>query len=142
MRFATLSVLLGILPTCHHSPVGGAADQEARLEFSVTGSVQTAGADTVGISRISPGQMVIEGVLSTPNPCYQIAATLAEDAGSLTLRLTATHQGGFCIQVLAAFTYEARISALAPGTYSIVVVHTYPSTGWEQRTYQLRAEVP
>jgi len=86
--------------------------------------------------------MAIEGVISTPNPCYQIAATLAEDAGSLTLRLTATHQGGFCIQVLAAFTYEARISALAPGTYSIVVVHTYPSTGWEERTYQLRAEVP
>ncbi len=116
MRFATLSVLLGILPTCHHSPVDGPADQEARLEFSVTRFVQTAGVDTVGISRISPGQMVIDGVLSTPNPCYQIAATLAEDAGSLTLRLTATHQGGFCIQVLAAFTYEARISALAPGT--------------------------
>ena len=142
MRFATLSVLFGILPTCNHSPLDAPADQEARLEFSVTGFVQTAGADSVRISRISPGQTVIDGVLSTPNPCYQIAATLAEDAGSLTLRLTATRQGGFCIQALAAFTYEARISALAPGTYSIVVVHTYPSTGWEERTYQLRAEVP
>ena len=142
MRFATLSVLLGILPTCHHSPVDGPEDQEARLEFSVTRSLQTAAADTVRVSRISAGQMAIEGVFTTPNPCYQIAATLAEDAGSLTLRLTATHQGGFCIQVLAAFTYEAHISVLAPGTYSIVVVHTYPSTGWEERTYQLRAEVP
>ena len=97
MRFATLSVLLGILPTCHHSPLDDQADQEARLEFSVTGSLQTAGADTARVSRISAGQTVIEGVISTPNPCYQIAATLAEDAGSLTLRLTATRQGGFFV---------------------------------------------
>ena len=61
MRFATLSVLLGILPTCHHSPVDGPEDQEARLEFSVTRSLQTAGADTVRVSRISAGQMAIEG---------------------------------------------------------------------------------
>ena len=142
MRFAILSVLFGILPTCNHSPLDAPADQEARLEFSVTGSVGTAGADTARVSRISAGQLVIDGVLSTPNPCYQIAATRAEDADLLTLRLTATRQGGFCIQVLAAFTYEARISALAPGTYSIIVVHTYPSTGWEERTYRLRAEVP
>ncbi len=142
MRFATLSVLFGILPACHHSPLDDPADQEARLEFSVTRSLHTADADTAKVSRISAGQTVIEGVISTPNPCYQIAATLAEDAGSLTLRLTATRQGGFCIQVLAAFTYEARISALAPGTYSIVVALTYPSTGWEERTYQLSAEVP
>ncbi len=142
MRFATLSAFLGSLSMCPQSPLDGEAKQEARLEFSVTGSLQTAGADTARVSRISGGQAAIEGVISTPNPCYQIAAGLVEDADSLTLRLTATRQGGVCIQALAAFTYEASISDLAPGTYSLIVVHTYPSTGWEERTYRLRAEVP
>jgi len=142
MRLVTLSVFLGVLLSCPHSFLDGQANQEARLEFSVTGSVQPASPDSVRIARISPGQVVIDGVLSTPNPCYQVAATLVEDADSLTLRLTATRRGGFCTQALAGFTYEARISDLVSGTYSIVVLHTYPSTGWEERTYRLRAEVP
>ncbi len=142
MRFATLSIILGSLAICPNSPLDEDADQGARLEFVVTGSLQTAAADTARTARVSAGQATIEGVISTPNPCYQIVADLVEDADSLTLRLTATRRGGMCIQVVAAFTYEARLSDLPARTDTIVVVYTYPSTGWEERTFRLRAEVP
>jgi hypothetical protein len=142
MRVATMAVLLSAIPMCRPSAPDGPVTGDARLEFTVTAAAQAPAADTVTISRVAPGEVVIEGALSTPTPCYRVEGSLSEESGGLTLRVTATSQGGFCIQVLGGFSYDARISDLAPGSLSITVVHTYPSTGWEERTYELRAEVP
>ncbi len=142
MHYAKLLVLFAILAACAHSPMDDQPAAAAQLAFTVTGALQASGPDSVRISGVAPGEAVIDGVLSAPNPCYRIHATLAEEAGSLTVRLVATSGGGMCAQVIAGYTYEASITDLAPGTYSIVVVHTYPSTGWEERTYRLTAEVP
>ena len=143
MRLAILLPFVAVT-ACSQAPMSGQSLGDAQLEFTVAGSVQSSAtlADTVAVLRVAQGEAVIEGYLSTPNPCYNVEATLEEEAGSLVLRVPATSQGGFCAQVLASFRYEARLRGLAPGSYSILVVHTYPQTGWEDRTYELRVDVP
>jgi hypothetical protein len=142
MRVATVAVLLSTMPMCGPSAPDGPVTGNTRLDFTVTGGAQAPVADTVQISSVAPGEVVIEGALSTPTPCYRVAGSLSEESGGLTLQVTATNLGGICIQVLGGFAYQARISDLAPGSISIAVVHSYPSTGWEEHTYRLRTEVP
>lgn len=141
MRVAIVTLLLGTILMCQPSVPDGPVTGDAHLEFTVTAAAH-ARPDTVTISRVAPGEVVIEGVLSTPTPCYRVEGSLSDESGRLTLQVTATSLGGFCIQVLGGFSYDARLSDLPAGSLSITVVHTYPSTGWEEHTYELRAEVP
>ncbi|MGH7699280.1 MAG: hypothetical protein ACREMJ_02000 [Gemmatimonadales bacterium] len=114
---------------------------DPRLEFTVTGSAEAAGPDTVAVTRVTADSVTLEGTMSAPNPCYSIEPTLSTEGSSLRLSLAATARPMICPQVLVRYRYEARITALAPGTYALAVTYAYPNTGWERRVFELTARV-
>lgn len=135
--------LLGASRAGCQSPASGGTQQiEPRLEFAVVGSSQTSGGDTITVTDVAADGVTLSGSMSTPTPCYSITPNLSADGDSLTLALAATARAGMCIQVLAAFRYEARIRGLPPGRYSIAVEYAYPNTGWGRRVFPLAVEVP
>ncbi len=80
------------------------------------------------------GRITVEGRLSTPDPCRKVTGALEGSGTDLTLRVSVTATGDMCIQRIAAFGYIGTLTGLAPGTYRLRVVQTYPGTGWETHT--------
>ncbi len=139
---ASALLILGIaLARCQSAP-RSALLQEPQLEFVIVDSARAVAEAQPALSMTAPGTLELSGVISTPNPCYDIDAGLSADGQTLTLTLTASARPGICVQVLGAFPYRATISRLSPGAYQLVVRHVYPGTGWEERLYRLRADVP
>jgi hypothetical protein len=58
------------------------------------------------------------------------------------LRLEAKSQPMICAQVLATVAYQARISHLDSGQYTLEVIQTYPGTGWADRVDRLQVQIP
>lgn len=140
----TLTVLLLALAACtstgadHPGPAessnpGQPAPGGAQLEFSARqgGDVSQPGARAQGGS----GRITVEGSLSAPDPCRKVTGALERSGSELTLRVSVAAGGAeVCAQMIAGFAYTAAVSGLAPGTYTLRVVHTYPGTGWETTT--------
>ena len=80
------------------------------------------------------GTIQVRGALSTPNPCYALTGSVSRSGSTVTMTVTARSTGGMCVQSIGAFAYDATVRGLAPGSYTLRVVHTYPDTGWETRT--------
>ncbi len=120
----------------------GSDMQEPNLEFSIVGSAETGEGAEPSITSASAEEVALTGVISTPNPCYDIKAALSRDGRALTLTLTATARPEICIQVVAAFTYDARLTDLEPGSYTLTVAYEYPGIGWESSEHTLQLEVP
>ncbi len=131
----------GSLTICKSIPSGNHM-QEPSLEFTIVGSAETSESVEPTIARVTAEEAVLTGVISTPNPCYDIKARLSWDDGALALTLTATARPEICVQVVAAFSYSALLTDLESGSYSITVIHEYPGTGWERREHTLQLEVP
>ncbi|HEX2188065.1 MAG TPA: hypothetical protein VHG51_04170 [Longimicrobiaceae bacterium] len=88
-----------------------------------------------GVSaRGEAGRIVVAGRMETPDPCRRLAGTAERSGSEVTLRVEARREGEACIQVIAAFAYDAEVAGLPPGTYRLRVVHAYPGTGWETQT--------
>ena len=119
-----------------------AETSQPEMEFEVVGTPGEPRAGLVSVDSVGPGAVVLTGVLETPTPCYGLAATAGLQERTLKVTITATGQPGFCIQVLGAFAYRARIHGLSGGRYTLEVVATYPGTGWESRVERLEVEVP
>jgi hypothetical protein len=79
------------------------------------------------------GSVIVQGALSTPNPCYTFTGSVRRDGSAVTLTVEAHATEGMCVQSIGAFSYDATVHGLPAGSYSFRVVHTYPGTGWESR---------
>lgn len=122
------------------SPAGETGQPE--VEFEVVGAPGEPAARPVSVDSVAPGAVVLTGALETPTPCYGLAAAVGLQERTLKMTITATGQPGFCIQMLGAFEYRARIHGLGAGRYTLEVVVTYPGTGWESRVERLEVEIP
>jgi hypothetical protein len=92
--------------------------------------------------RVSPGHFEVLGLLSTPNPCQDIQASLPQVGAALTVTIQAHAQPGVCIQVLGRFAYQVT-EDIDPDTYTLRLTHTYPDTGWpDERAFQGSITVP
>jgi hypothetical protein len=135
-----LVVATGTLPCTSTASYGG--DQGPMLDFELTGSAPADATVGPAVESAAAGSVEISGVISTPNPCYEVDAELRETGGKLELTLTARSKGGICPQVVGRFAYRARISSLAAGDHELVTVYRYPETGWEEQQYTLQIQVP
>jgi hypothetical protein len=78
------------------------------------------------------GEIVVEGRLSTPNPCQDFAAdAVSIDGRRLELVVQVRQRQVLCAAVIGSFAYTARLLELEPGTYDLSVVHEYPGSGWK-----------
>jgi hypothetical protein len=80
--------------------------------------------------------------MSVPNPCYRIDGRLSSQGDTLLLTLTPPAQVRICAQVIAAYEYEARVTDLPAGSFEMVVLQTYPGTGWARLVHRLKLEIP
>ncbi len=85
-------------------------------------------------AEAAAGGITVRGRMETPDPCRRLSGAVEAAGREVTLRVEAAREGEACIQVIAAFAYDAAVTGLAPGTYRLRVVHAYPGTGWEPRT--------
>lgn len=115
---------------------------QPEVEFTVVGAVETQGSDTVSVQATAPGEVILVGRISTPTPCYQLESELRGSGDDLTLEIAARALPRICPQVLAAYEYRARLYRLGVGNYRMTVVHAYPESGWEGRSYEIRVEIP
>jgi len=116
--------------------------QPPTVELTVRAAMEGAAIVEPRVASEKAGGAVITGVISTPNPCYRIEASIEGDGRVTILKLSAVSTGGFCVQTIAAFAYDASISGMTRGSHPIDVVYTYPNTGWEDRTFRVRISVP
>lgn len=140
-RAALLLAIGGGVTFCRTLPSSGGAKEPA-LEFSILGQAEEAEGRAPTLARVGSGTIEVTGAVATPTPCYTIGAELAAGERTLTLTLVASARDAACVQVLAAFEYSATVSGLEPGTYAMVVVQTYPGTGWPRREHRLQLSVP
>jgi hypothetical protein len=141
MRIFALTLLLSSA-TCGGMSAGDQPDQAAELEFEVLGGLQTAAADSVAVAGTRRGEATLTGVITTPTPCYELTARLAEDGHTLVLHITASPLPRICPQVVASFEYRARLHHLGGGTYAVKVTYSYPGSGWDGKSHDLRVELP
>lgn len=78
------------------------------------------------------GQVEVTARLSAPDPCRDLSGELSRSGQELTLTVSVRGRddGMMCTAVVATFGYTATLGGLAPGSYTLRVVHDYPGTGW------------
>jgi hypothetical protein len=80
--------------------------------------------------QVSRGRLAITAETNTPTPCYALAAEFTPANRELRLHIDARPTGsGGCVLVIGRFSYNAVIT-LPAGSYTLVVVHAFPGTGW------------
>lgn len=127
-------------------PAGGAAAGGPRVELTARLVEPTPTSADPGAPPAPPaeeagaraeggaGSVAVRGRMETPDPCRRLSGSVEAAGNRLTLRVDAVREGEMCAQVIAAFSYEAAVTGVAPGTYTLRVVHAYPGSGWDAQT--------
>jgi hypothetical protein len=96
--------------------------------FQVAGGVSSGPLEAPAV-HVSRGRITVSAATNTPTPCYTLSAGFNAADRELKLHVTARPTQPGCILVLGRFSYTAIIGAPA-GTYTLVVMHEFPDTGW------------
>jgi hypothetical protein len=117
------------------SPMPSAGAGQVTLDFR-PGTATNGGGEQNASAQGAAGAIEITGTMDTPNPCYKLAGELAgQDSRELRVRVVGrADPERTCVQSIGAVPYAATVRGLAPGTYSLTVVHAYPDAGWDEAT--------
>jgi hypothetical protein len=110
----------------------------------VVGVSPTSHQETGDRVALSPGSrsIAVDGVITTPDPCYEITSSLKRRDRSLDLTLTARRKGSNpCPAVIGYYSYRGEISDLSPGRYQVLVSHVYEGTGWGEKRFEMDVTV-
>jgi len=117
------------------SPGGGAPSSGARqvkLEFQQGQAGSSTGGQQGATATAGSGQIVIRGTMETPTPCHKLSGELQQQGRTLSVRVVAQADPDvMCIQSIGSIPYTATLRDVAPGAYTVRVIHTYPGTGWD-----------
>ena len=117
----SLAFTLGCSDKTPTSPDG------ATLRFTARTPEPNAPISTTAVA--GTGQITVRATLGGPDPCRVLDGDLDEVGKQLTLRVSVRPVSGVCTAVVGRFAYDASIEDLTPGSYTLQVVHAYPSTG-------------
>jgi hypothetical protein len=146
MMRSTLAVTLAVHLVAGCAGSGRAADepstppqQEARtmptVELTAREPAAAAGEEHAASAAPSAEGFTVTGTLAAPTPCHRLSASVTEARGEVDLRVAVrADPDAICAQVIASLGYTARVRGLPAGEYSVRVVHTYPDSGWDERT--------
>ena len=126
----TCALLIAVLLGC---TTGREREPEATVQ--VLGSEAVAGREAEADVSAEPGNILVTGALTAPDPCRDLdGLTRARDAG-LVLRITVKRREvGMCAQVLTRYRYRASILNVAAGPHELTVIHSYEDSGWAPDT--------
>jgi hypothetical protein len=114
---------------------GGAPSTGARqvkLEFQQGQGGSSNGGEQGATATAGSERIAISGTMQTPNPCYKLSGELQQQGQTLSVRVVGqADPNAMCIQSIGAIPYTATLRDVAPGTYTVRVIHTYPGTGWD-----------
>lgn len=113
---------------------GGAPSTGApvKLEFQQGQGGSASGGEQGATATAGSGQIAIRGTMQTPNPCYKLSGELQQQGQTLSVRVVGQADPNvMCIQSIGSVPYTATLRDVAPGTYTVRVMHTYPGTGWD-----------
>ena len=112
-----------------------AEGQQPTLEFQQGQGGSSAGGEQGATATAGERRISIQGTVQTPNPCFKLSGDLQRSGQVLTVQVTGrADPDGMCIQSIGALPYTATVRGVAPGTYTVRVVHAYPDTGWPAAT--------
>jgi hypothetical protein len=103
-----------------------------KLEFQQGQGGSSTGGEQGATATAGSGQIAIRGTMQTPNPCHKLSGELQQQGRTLSVRVVAqADPDAMCIQSIGSIPYTATLRDVAPGTYTVRVMHTYPGTGWD-----------
>lgn len=73
---------------------------------------------------VTPATVTVNGYLTTPYTCYDVAATEQISAGTLVVRITASKQAPSCAAALATFRYVATATSVPSSVNHLRVEQT------------------
>ena len=83
--------------------------------------------------RAHDGGIEVRGLLSAPDPCRPLEASVSRVGDTIDVTLLSKPHGGLCIAVIAEYAYVVGIEDIEPGSHRVRVRYHYPETGWEWR---------
>jgi hypothetical protein len=113
---------------------GGAPSTGAqvKLEFQQGQGGSSTGGEQGATATAGSGQIAIRGTMETPTPCHKLSGELQQQGRTLSVRVVAQADPDvMCIQSIGSIPYTATLRDVAPGAYTVRVIHTYPGTGWD-----------
>jgi hypothetical protein len=114
---------------------GGAPSTGARqvkLDFQQGQGGSSTGGGQSATATAGSGQIAIRGTMETPTPCHKLSGELQQQGQTLSVRVVAqADPNAMCIQSIGSIPYTGTLRDVAPGTYTVRVMHTYPGTGWD-----------
>lgn len=91
--------------------------------------------------RVSEGRIDVLGHFRTNTPCWSLASRVERSGSTIVLTVTAMESAvDVCAQVITVRPYEARIAPLAPGVYTMRVMHEW-SNGSQKPERVLETQV-
>lgn len=123
--FSTFTLaLVATLAACGQltAPGGDMEFTVGRAEFDAIG-------DRAVASPVD-GSVVVEGHISTPDPCQDFRGQSTNAAGELTITVIASSREVACAQVIGVFPYRAVVRGRAAGSYRVRVLYRYENRGW------------
>lgn len=133
MNPTRLSLLIVPLLLGSAMPSSSGSDPQLTVEITARQLSSTPDEDSARASADS-GRVAVEGSVTTPTPCYDLVGDASREGSTVTLTVEARRKEGGCIQMIAAFGYDATIRGLPAGSYTLRVLHAYPGAGWEGQT--------
>ncbi len=134
MNLPRLSLLIVPILLGNAMPsTSGSDSQQLTVEITARQLSSTPDEDSAR-AGVEDGRIAVEGAVTTPTPCYDLAGAASREGRTVTLTVEARRKEGGCIQMIAAFGYRAAIRGLPAGSYTLRVLHAYPGVGWEGQT--------
>jgi hypothetical protein len=104
---------------------------QVKLEFQQGQGGSSSGGEQGATATAGSRQIALRGTMQTPNPCYKLSGELQQQGQTLSVRVVGrADPDAMCIQSIGSIPYTATLRDVAPGTYTVRVMHTYPGTGW------------
>ena len=131
-----LAALLAATAACTGSPTDSgvfvnrnngdpAGPADGTLTFTQTQSNDTR---TPQNAAGGTGTIAFAGSIPTATPCWIVTALQTQAGNDITITVTATPSGQVCAQVITYHNYQATITGLAAGTYTLTVIHNLGGT--------------
>lgn len=103
----------------------------AELEFGVGfGTLPAASSDAPTVTG-RRGEILVGGVVPTPNGCQGLRGDVERDGRELIVRIVArSRAGNRCAETSSGFAYQVMVRGLERGAYRVRIFHVYENVPW------------